>query len=95
MIYDDTTPIAALTVGQLKQLIQEQTASTQTRQESSTPQHFVYGIRGIERLFNVSHKTAQDYKNTFLKPAVMQCGRKIVVDADLALQLFNDRRNDL
>lgn len=96
MIYDDTTPIAALTVGQLKQLIQEQTASTQSRQEnSSTPQHFVYGIRGIEKLFNVSHKTAQDYKNTFLKPAVMQCGRKIVVDADLALQLFNDRRNDL
>ena len=50
--------------------------------------NLVYGIRGIERLFNVSHRTAQSYKNSFLKPAVSQNGRKIVVDRDLALKLF-------
>ena len=52
--------------------------------------HFIYGIRGIEEYFHVSHKTAQEYKNTFLKPAVNQNGRKICVDADLAMQLFNE-----
>lgn len=50
--------------------------------------NLVYGIRGIEQLFHVSHKTAQAYKDTFLKPAVCQNGRKIVVDRDLALKLF-------
>ncbi len=49
---------------------------------------FVYGIKGIEKLFGVCHKTAQEYKNTILKSAVKQKDRKIVVDVDKALQLF-------
>jgi hypothetical protein len=51
---------------------------------------YVYGLKGIRRLFNVSHATAQRYKDTFLKPAVRQNGRKIVVDAAKALELFNE-----
>ena len=54
--------------------------------------NLVYGIRGIEKLFGVSHKTAQYYKDNVIREAVMQNGRKIVVDADLALKLFNERR---
>ena len=48
----------------------------------------LYGIYGIESFFNVSHKTAQQWKNTWLKPATKQNGRKIVADAAYAIVLF-------
>lgn len=53
---------------------------------------YVYGLRGIRELFGVSHATAQKYKDTFLAPAVYQRGRKIVVDANRAIGLFNEHR---
>lgn len=53
---------------------------------------YVYGLKGIQELFNVSHLTAQRYKDGILKEAVFQSGRKIVVDADKAIELFNERR---
>lgn len=59
--------------------------------QSEQPKRFVYGLRGISELFKVSHTTAQKYKNTFLQPAITQRGRKIIVDVDAALQLFNDK----
>ena len=49
----------------------------------------VYGLRGIQDLFHVSHKTAQKYKDGILKPAVRQNGRKIITDADYAMELFS------
>lgn len=52
---------------------------------------YVYGIKGIQELFNVSHPTAQKYKDGIIKDAVFQSGRKIVVDVDKALELFNSR----
>lgn len=53
---------------------------------------YVYGLKGIQELFNVSHPTAQRYKDGIIKEAVSQSGRKIVVDADRAMELFNERR---
>lgn len=50
---------------------------------------YVYGLKGIMELFNVSNMTAQRYKRTIIKDAVSQNGRKIVVDADKAVALFN------
>lgn len=57
----------------------------------------LYGLVGIERFFGVSHKTAFTWKETWLKPAVKQRGRKIVVDAALALKLFekNEKKENL
>lgn len=54
---------------------------------------FRYGLRAIMEEFNVSHTTAQEYKNTFLSPACEQRGRKIRVDIPLARQLFDQRNN--
>lgn len=92
MNYTDTTPIAILTVADLKTIFADliKPAEPQKREPSG---HYVYGLRGIQQLFGVSHKTAQDYKNTFLQPAIKQNGRKIVIDAELAMELFNQRRN--
>ena len=55
----------------------------------SSGKRYVYGLKGIQELFNVSHGTAQKYKDGILKDAVFQSGRKIVVDADKAMELFN------
>ncbi len=55
------------------------------------PKRYVYGLDGIRELFHCSHKQAQFYKDNVIKEAVKQNGRKIVVDADLALELFKQR----
>ena len=58
----------------------------------------VYGLKGIMDLFGVKKSTAQNYKNTWLKPAVHQVGKKIIVNVPEALDLFmkeasrNDRK---
>ena len=69
------TPIAALTVEQFVGLLVQNKLP-----ESAT----------TRQLFKVSHTTAQRYKNTFLKPAIRQNGRKIVVDVAKAHELFGE-----
>lgn len=49
----------------------------------------LYGVAGIEKHFHVCHKTAQDWKDGWLKPACKQRGRKIVVDVEYAMKLFS------
>ena len=43
-------------------------------------------------LFNCSNVTAQRYKNGVIADAVKQYGRKIVIDAEKALELFNEAK---
>jgi len=93
MLYDDTTPIAALTVADLRQLIRETTAASVTN-DTRIPVRYVYGLRGIQQLFGVSHKTAQEYKDGLIKDAVCKNGRKIIVDVDHAIELFGRRKNN-
>ena len=60
------------------------------KKETPAPgKRYVHGLKGIQELFNVSHLTAQRYKDGILKDAVYQYGRKIVVDADKAIELFD------
>ncbi len=96
MIIENTTPLAALTVGYLQELLREIGIATKAQPQQATQKegrHFVYGLKGIQSLFGISHLTAQRYKDGFLKPAVMQLGRKIVVDADMALELFKTHKD--
>lgn len=91
MIIQDTTMLATLTVADLRDIIRE--LQSEKKVEVQQPSgRLVYGLRGIQELFGCSHRTAQYYKDNIIKEAVMQNGRKIVVDADLALKLFNERR---
>ena len=53
----------------------------------------LYGIAGIESFFGVSHKTAHQWKESWLKPATKQRGRKIITDAAYALILFSKQDN--
>lgn len=94
--FDLARPLGAMTIGEFLEMFDEhlhttnfQTAHMQT---GAAPKHLVYGLRGIQELLGCSHKSAQYYKDHVIRDAVSQNGRKIVVDADKALELFNQRR---
>ena len=91
----DSTPVAMLTVGQLRDFLGLSSPATKASPQPTANEEprLVYGLAGIQRLFNVSHVTAQRYKNTFLAPAISQQGRKIVVESEKALQLFSEYTN--
>lgn len=55
---------------------------------SETQKKYVYGIGGIARLFGCSIPTANRIKQSGkIDKAITQIGRKIIVEADLALEL--------
>lgn len=91
MSYQDTTMLSTLTVADLRTLFRE--FRSERKDEILPPSgRLVFGLRGIQSLFNCSHKQAQFYKDHVIQEAVSQNGRKIVVDADKALELFNQRK---
>lgn len=96
----NTEQIVMVTTSQLQdfaeRVVQETIASIRKdpTQFVAKPQpEYRYGLRGIRELFGVSHATAQHYKNTFLKPAIEQRGRKILVNVELARKLYNESHN--
>ena len=91
MSVQDTTLLATLTVADLREIVREIQSEKKTQTTAPTGR-LVHGRKGICSLFGCSHKTAQFYKDHVIQEAVRQNGRKIVVDADLALKLFNERR---
>lgn len=84
---DGNTPIAMLTVGQLVEVLSTKLPTTIV-ENVKEEKRYVYGIAGIARLFNCSIPTANRIKASGrIDKAIKQLGRKIVVDADLALEL--------
>ena len=74
----------------VEEYLERETQKTQ-QQEPAKSRNYVYGLKGIEQLFNCSTTTAWRIKNSeWIKPAISQVGRKIVVDADLALELAHE-----
>ena len=62
-------------------------------QEAKIGKPYVYGISGIAELFHCSIPTANRIKASGkIDKAIMQVGRKIVVDAELALQLVGEKK---
>ena len=86
------TRIIDLTVGQLMQLLDKKQAPAEIKEEPEKAKHLVYGIAGIAQLFNCSMTTANRIKASGrIDDAITQHGRIIVVDADKALVLFNNK----
>lgn len=100
----DDTPVGLLTVGQQKQMIADAVRTAMqvimgsdgdvSPTTISPKKRYVYGISGIAALFECSYVTASKLKNGVLKPAVHQQGRKIMVDADLAIELFRKNKEE-
>jgi len=61
---------------------------SETRTWEAPSKRYEYGIRGIAKIFGCSIPTANRIKKSGkIDRAITQIGRKIIVDADLALQL--------
>ena len=87
---DRNTRIIDLTVGELMELLE--TIKSEPQQAPEPTRRFVYGIAGIAQLFNCSITTANRIKASGrIDRSIKQHGRIIVVDADLALKLYNDK----
>jgi len=57
-----------------------------------TDKRYEYGIRGIAKVFGCSIPTANRIKKSGkIDRAITQVGRKIIIDAELALQLAQER----
>lgn len=67
-----------------------------TKKEVSTPttvaekrKKYVYGIRGIAKLFDCSISSANRLKKSGkIDEAIIQDGRKIIIDSELAFELM-------
>lgn len=63
-------------------------AEAQPQPTTDTERKYVYGILGIAKLFGCSLPTANRIKKSGkIDKAITQIGRKIIVDAELALEL--------
>ena len=80
-----------LTVGQLKEVLNLEEQKEVVTKVDLTDKKYAYGLKGIRNTFNVSHATAQKYKDGILKDAITQYGRKIIMDIDKAMELFNGK----
>ena len=95
------TPVCMMTGEQLAflvsnlPLLNKQGNKASSEEEAAKPRRLVYGIQGIADTFGCSIPTANRIKRSgVIDDAITQVGRKIVVDADLALELAaNAKRN--
>lgn len=93
---EDSMPLWQLTVGEFKQIIAETVAKSLNDNVTTTSSRnirYVYGLAGIAELFNCSIASANKIKASGrIDNAIIQIGRKIMVDADLALELAGKKK---
>ena len=78
--FSDDTLLIDLTVGDLKELITNLVSKIKQIEEK----RFVYGYKGLATLLNCSICTAKNLKlSGKIDEAIIQDGRKIIVDAQL------------
>ena len=87
------TPVWQLSVAELIELIDNQLNKTNDNDQKKTEKQYLYGIAGISKLFNCSLATANRIKRSgVIDKAIRQVGKKIIIDAELAMQLINEGR---
>jgi hypothetical protein len=89
-MYTLETPIWQLTVGEFVDLHKKIVADTvHPPAKDYTEKKYVYGLSGLAALLNCSRTTAHAIKSSGkIDAAVMQEGRKIIIDSEKALQLL-------
>lgn len=89
---DLNKPLWQLTVGEFLELL-EQRQPIVLKDAETPKKRLEYGISGIARIFNCSMTTANRIKaNGKIDRAISQCGRMIVIDVDLALELMKQSK---
>lgn len=91
MTITDDTPIAMLTVGQLKEVLKGGIPTQVTVQEAPK-KNLVFGYQGLAAALNVSIGWAGKLiRSGRIKDAVTQEGRTIIIDLDKALDLLKQK----
>lgn len=91
-------PLGALTVQELLDILallisRQQPTQPVSSEQTNDNKRYVYGLAGLARLLNCSIVTANRIKKSgVINKAISQVGRKIIIDADLALELLNSSR---
>lgn len=89
-------PLWQYTGEQLLELLDSRNVKDSTETENATAtakRWLVYGIEGLCELLQCSKATAHRIKNSgVIKDAITQTGRKIVIDAQLALDLIQSSK---
>lgn len=95
-------PLWQYTGEQLLELLDSWLVKPTTNSEVATPDQsvtttakrwLVYGIKGLCELLQCSKATAHRIKNSgVIKDAISQSGRKIIIDAQLALDLIQAKK---
>ena len=93
------TPICKMDGEELAFLISSITSNQQAQMLLTQPkqeEHNVYGIAGIAQIFGCSIPTASRIKKSgIINDAITQVGRKIVVNADKALELASKHKGNI
>lgn len=95
---DKNKPIGTLTVQELLDILAplipcQQPVQPVPLEQPNYNKHYVYGLGGLAKLVNCSIVTANRIKKSgIISKAISQVGRKIIIDADLALELLNNSR---
>lgn len=82
--------LVTITIGEFLELLEESKKPVQPviNDYSGQKERYVYGIAGIAKLFCCSTRTASKIKSSGkIDKAIQQLGRKIVVNAEMALEL--------
>lgn len=89
--FSDDTRLIDLTVGDLKELITNLVSKIKQIEEK----RFVYGYKGLATLLNCSICAAKNLKlSGKIDKAIIQEGRKIIVDTQLVFELLQKTNND-
>lgn len=82
--------ITTLSVGELIDIVKEAvTSGTQKEIIYKEEKKYAYGLRGLAYILGCSRTHAVKVKNSgILDEAIVQNGRKIIIDVDLAIKLF-------
>lgn len=87
------TRVIDLTLGELLDAIEARIRearkeNVQGEDNMPKPKRFVYGLKGLQKLFGCSKTTASRIKASGkIDKAITQVGALIIIDADMALQL--------
>ncbi|AJW62997.1 hypothetical protein VO54_01520 [Elizabethkingia miricola] len=96
MMKDLNTPIWQLTVAELVELLDsgKKDSNDQLAVTKEEKKEYVYGISGLAKILGCSKNHAGRLKSSgLLDGAIIQNGRKIIVDKEKALELFNKKNS--
>jgi hypothetical protein len=89
---DGDKPIWQLTIGEFVAILESRlpVGNIESISKNTTDIKYVYGIAGLAKLIGCSKNYAGILKRTgMFDEAISQNGRTIIIDAELALKLFN------